>query len=193
MEKLYTLKTNFFWHFADLLSCTSQRLGKLYEGIIGTEYKKESEMFDISESKNLLHIGSGAYPITAIMLAKITDAEIIAIDKDSVAINLAKKVISKNELYKKITIKRGNGTEYPVERFDTIIVSSCSVPKIEILEHIFKTAKPKSKIIVRELEKNVKSLTNFIDSYDNILLMGKMSNHAFPNFKWYSFYLLKDY
>ena len=193
MEKLYTLKTNFFWYFADLLSCTFQRLGKLYEGIIGIEYKKESKMFDISESKNLLHVGSGAYPITAIMLAKITDAEIVAIDRNSVAINLAKKVISKNELYKKITIKRGDGAEYPVESFDTIIISSCSVPKIEILEHIFKTAKPKSKIIVRELEKNVKSLTNLIDSYDNILLMGKMSNHAFPNFKWYSFYLLKDY
>ena len=193
MEKLYTLKTNFFWHFADLLSCTFQRLGKLYEEIIGIEYKKESKMFDISESKNLLHIGSGAYPITAIMLAKITDAEIVAIDRNSVAINLAKKVISKNELYKKITVKRGDGAEYPVESFDTIIISSCSVPKLEILEHIFKTAKPKSKIIVRELEKNVKSLTNLIDSYDNILLMGKMSNHAFPNFKWYSFYLLKDY
>ena len=193
MEKLYTLKTNFFWHSVDLLSCMSQRLGKLYEGIIGTEYEKESEMFDISESKNLLHIGSGAYPITAIIFAKITDAEIVAIDRDSVAINLAKKVISKNELYKKITIKRGDGAEYPVGSFDTIIISSCSVPKMEILEHIFKTAKPKSKIIVRELEKNVKSLTNLIDSYDNILLMGKMSNHAFPNFKWYSFYLLKDY
>ena len=193
MEKLHTVKTNFFWHFADLLSCTFQRLGKLYEGIIGIEYKKESEMFDVFESKKLLHIGSGAYPITAIMLAKVTDAEIVAIDRDSVAINLARKVINKHELYEKITIKRGDGVEYPIENFDTIIISSCSVPKIEILEHIFKTAKPKCKIIVRELEKNVESLTNFIDLYDNILLMGKMSNHAFPNFKWYSFYLLKDH
>ena len=193
MEKIHKIRTNFFWHYADILSCMFEKLGKLYEEIIGKEYKKENEMFDISGAKNILHIGCGAYPITAVILAKVTDAKIVAIDRDSVAVNLARKIINKNDLHNKITIKKGSGIEYPMGEFDTIIVSSCSVPKIEILEHVFKTAKPKSKIIVREMEKRTKSIVDFINSYDNILLMEKMSNHAFPVFKWHSFYLLKEY
>lgn len=192
---LNTRINNYFWQCTDILSCKMEKIAKIYEKSIGKEYEKEIKAFDISNDKSILHIGCGAYPITAMTLAKINGARIVAIDKNPKAIKLAKNVVEEKNLHTKITIEQGDGTSYPVEEFDTIIVSGCSIPKIKILEHIFEMAKSQSKIIVRESNLFANSLLKGIKSHQNIELVKKIENYPFPSIKafgWQSFYLIKN-
>jgi len=194
VEKLARKISNIFWNWVDLSSCKMDKLAELYEILISKEYKKESKLFDISKDDNILHIGCGAYPITAITLAKNNGVKITGIDNNLRAIKLANNLINKKELGEKIKIEQGNGTDYPVEEFDTIIVSGCASPKIEILEHVFGRAKSRTKIIVREMNLAAKPLANFIDSHDDINIINKMKSRPFPLIEplgWHSFYLKK--
>jgi len=193
MDKIIKIKLNYFWHFIDFLSFFFNRFGIIYEKIIGIEYEKEIKKFELTKSKKILHIGCGAYPITALVLAKKTSAKIVSIDKDPMAVKFAQKVINKKKLEKKINIDIGNGQKYPAKNYDTIILSSCSSPKRKILEHISKTADINTKIIVREIEKNIDNINDIIKSNKNIKFIDKMNNSSIPNFKWYSFYLVKKF
>ncbi len=168
-----------------------EKFAQLYEKSISKEYKRESKMFDISASKNILHIGCGAYPVTAMTLEKMNGKKIVAIDSNPKAIELAKQVINKKKINDKISIENGDGTNYPVKEFDAIIISGCSVPKIQVLKHVINTAKPNSKIIVRELFRTSSLITQIINSYENIELIKKITNTPFPFFRWKSFYLIK--
>ncbi len=191
MDKIFKIKLNYFWLLIDFLSFFFNRFGILYEKIIGIEYEKEIKKFELIKSKNILHIGCGAYPITALILAKKTSAKIVSIDKDPIAIKFANKVVIKKKLKNKIKIQRGTGQKYPVTNFDTIILSSCSSPKKEILENIFKNANINTKIIVRDILKNINFINDIIISDEHIKFVDKINNGSLPNLKWYSFYLLK--
>lgn len=182
---------NYFWHCVEILCCRIKLFADIYEKLIGAAYKKENKIFDLSNSKKILHIGCGKYPLTALTLVKNYDANIVAIDRDPKAVRSAIQIVDDKKFSDKIDVRVGDGTKYPMEDFDTIIVSSCSIPKIEILEHIFKTAKPNNKIIVRELKWETKAINNFIDSNNDVLLVKKIDNYSFPYFRWSSFYCMK--
>ena len=185
-------KSNYFWKAIDFIACKVKRFATLYENTISKEYKREGELFKISESKNILHIGCGAYPVTAITLARLNGSKVLGIDKDAKAIKMATNVINKNNLQDKISFDIGDGRSYPVERFDTIIISSCSVPKIDILKHIFKTAKINCKIIVREINGASDLVVDCINLHKNIEIIKRIGNHPFPTSKWESFCLIKN-
>ena len=78
-----------------------------------------------------------------------------------------------------------------MDKFDTIIVSGCSIPKIEILKHVFKNAEYGSNIIVREASRPTKSVIKLIDSYENINLIREMENRALSIMEWMSYLLIK--
>jgi len=185
---------NLYWKIIDNLAYKIDKLADLYDDKISKEYEKERKEFDIKKDSNILHIGCGVYPITAITLAKNNGIKITSIDNNIRSIKLANNLINKKELKEKIKIEQGNGTDYPVEEFDTIIVSGCASPKIKILEHIFGKAKPLTKIIVRETHLASGSLIKFINSYDDVVLVKKRENRPssfFKPFGWQSFYLTK--
>jgi len=171
-----------------------EKIAKIYEKTISKEYERESKLFDISHDKNILHIGCGAYPITAMTIAKINGSKITGIDKSARTIKLAKNIIQEKNLYERITIEQGDGTNYPLDGFDTIIISGCAHPKQKILEHVFESAKSQSKIIFRTSGISVKSIIGNINLHQDISLIEKIENHPFPftkPFGWQSFYFIK--
>jgi precorrin-6B methylase 2 len=187
--------SNYFWQCIDILSCKMKKIAKIYETTISKEYEKESKIFDISDGKKILHIGCGAYPITALTLAKINGAKIVGIDRNPKSIKLAKNIVQEKNLHTKITIEQGDGTNYHVEDFDTIIISGCSYPKKQILEHVFENAKPQSKIILRASDRSAKSILSCMNLRGDITLVKKIKNYPFPfgkTFGWQSFYLIKN-
>jgi len=191
MDKILKIKLNYFWHLIDFLSYFFKGFGVIYEKIIGIEYEVEINKFELFNSKRILHIGCGAYPITALILAKKTSAKIVSIDKDPIAIKFSQKIINKKKLQTRININIGNGQNYPVKNYDTIILSSCSSPKSKILEHIFKNADYNTKIVVRDIKKNIEDIDNIIATNKNIEFINKMKNSSILNFNWYSIYLVK--
>ena len=191
IDRLRIKNGNIFWYLIDNLSCKFSRIAKLYEKYISEVYRKEGRQFNLSESKNILHIGCGAYPITIITLAEFNGGKIVGLDKSLNEVEKAKKIIKQKKLDDRIDIIFGNGTDFPIKEFDTIIVSGCSVPKIPLLEHIFKNAKPNTKIIVRELISKSDIVNRLIESSDNIEILEKIQSNPFPASSWDSFYLLK--
>jgi len=190
-DRLNIKKSNVFWQIVDLLATRIERVGRLYEKTVSKEYIRESKLFNISNSSSILHIGCGAYPITAITLSKNNGCKIVGIDRNLRAVKQAVKIVKKMNLHDKVEIKHGDGSNYPVSDFDTIIISSCSVPKKPILENIFENARKNSKIIVREIYGANKLVRDMIKLYDDIVLVKKIENNPFPTAHWESFYILK--
>ena len=184
----------FFWIFIDNIAYKFEIIAKLYDKLISTVYKNEYEASNISNEDKVLHIGCGAYPLTEIILARTTGAKIVGIDRNPKAIKLANDIVNKKNLQDKIKIDHGNGMNYPLEEFNMIIVSSCTLPLLQVVDYIFTNVKNNSKVIVRELDAAVEPLINLIDLQDNIILVKKIESHQFPFYKpfgWSSFYLVK--
>jgi len=190
-DRLNIKKSNIFWKIVDLLASRIEGIGKLYEKSVSKEYIRESRIFDISNSNHILHIGCGAYPVTAITLSKNNGCRIVGIDRNLKSVKKAIEIVKRMNLHDKIKIKHGDGSNYPISDFDTIIISSCSTPKKPILENIFENAKKNSKIIVREIHGANRLVHDMIELYDDIVLVKKIENNPFPTAHWESFYLIK--
>ncbi len=183
--------SKYYWKFYDFLACKIDKLAGHYEKDISKEYEKETALFETTKADSILHIGCGAYPITAMTLAKMNCKNIVAIDKNKRAVKMANSLITKKNLYDLIKIESGDGRSYPLDKFDTIIISSNSIPKLEVLEHVFKSAKPNSKIIVRELCDASRPIVDFINSNSNIKLVKKLYNESVAEKKWESYCTIK--
>ena len=139
-------------------------------------------------------MGCGSYPLTEMTIARLFEVHVVGIDKNLKAVKRAGNVILKKKFDKKITIEYGNGVNYPVEDFDTIIVSSCALPKVAILNHIFTKAKTNSSIIVRDLDIATEEILDCINEYENIVIE-KRIHHPVPSLMpigWNAFYLKKN-
>jgi hypothetical protein len=42
MDRVNRRKTNFIWHYIDVLSCKIEKIADIYNSTIGKEYKKEN-------------------------------------------------------------------------------------------------------------------------------------------------------
>ena len=186
--------SNCFWEIADTWSYKNEKIARRYNKSIGKEYRKEYKNCSIAPSRNILHIGCGSYPLTEIVLAESTKAKIVGIDKNPQTVQRAQQMVRKNNLESRITINHGDGLDYPVEDFDVIIVSSCSLPKVQILQHLFQKAKSYSTIIVRELDIATNDIQHSIDEFHNIELLQQVRHNPFPFFEpigWTTFCLKK--
>lgn len=192
ISKVEKLKTNLFWYCVDILSCKLEIIAKFYERTVGREYIKESNRFNLSKSKNILHIGCGPYPISAMTFAKLNGVKAVTIDTNQKSIKLANKILDKEGFNGRIKANIGNGANYPLDSFDTIIISSCSIPKNEVIEHVLKDSKPKSRIIIRESFSSVKALIEKINTHKDIKIIDEIIARPFPSSKWKSFYLYKE-
>jgi len=190
-ERYKIKKSNIFWKAVDELSFMSKRIGRIYEKSISKEYENEIKEFNLKSSKNILHIGCGPYPISAISFSKIKNCKIVAIDKNENAVKKAKKIIDIKNLKERVSIKKGDGIDFSVDKFDTIIVSGCSIPKSKILKNIFENAKSNTRIIVREQGEISKIILKIAEKYEDVKITKKMENNPFPTSSWESFYFLK--
>jgi len=153
---------------------------------------EESKHFNLSNAKRVLHIGCGSYPITAMKLAEMGYDNIVTIDHDVKALKRANKVLNKRNLNGRVKAKKGNGTTYPLGEFDTIIVSGCSVPKKQVLEHILKNSKPETRIIVRKTDFDVDSFIKNLNPQQNISIIDIKENYIVPTIYWDSVLIKKN-
>jgi len=192
IKEIFGIKRSvLFWKYVDYIACKMDKIAKAYEKTVGREYKKEIENFNLKEDKKILHIGCGAYPISALILASLDNIKIVTIDSSHRSIKLANKIIQKKNLEDKIKAEYGDATKYPLDGFDTIIISGCSIPKIQVFSHIIKNAKSNSKIIIRDTFLDIESIISNIAPNQDIIIAKKIKNHAFSNSNWTSYCLLK--
>jgi precorrin-6B methylase 2 len=186
--------SNCFWELADTWSYKNEKIATFYNRFIGKEYQKEYENCAIASNVNVLHIGCGAYPLTEIVLASCSTGHIVGIDKNQKTVTQARQVIEKKKLEDCITITHGDGLDFSVDDFDVIIVSSCSLPKVQILKHLFEKAKSQSTIVVREVDIAANDILQCLDAHHDIELIKQVRHNPFPFFEpigWTTFYLKK--
>jgi precorrin-6B methylase 2 len=193
---IFCVKTisNFFWEIADTWSYKNNTIAQYYNNSIEEEYQKECETCGVASNSKVLHIGCGAYPLTELVIAQCCSGALVGIDKNPLAVQRAQEVIQRHQLQKRITVHLGNGTEYPVNDFDLILISSCSFPKVQILTHLFQEAKHQSTIIVREVSIATADILDCIHAYPEIEVIQQMHHTPFPFYGplgWDTFYLRK--
>ena len=174
------LISNTFWEIADYFSYQSKTAAKMYDNRIGDEYQKEYESCGVASARKILHIGSGAYPLTEMALAAVSNGQVVGIDKKLATVQKGSKIVAQRGMQDRINIRHGDGRTYPVAEFDTIIVSSCSLPKIPILEHLAVMARPKTNIIVREVDIAGPFIEDFLAAHPEVQVSARIRHNPFP-------------
>ena len=104
---------------------------------------------NISNKDNILHIGCGPVPSSSIYIAKKTAADVTAIDKNLQFAKKAQKLISKLKLSSIIHIIHANALNFPLEKYNLIIVSLGIKSYDEILKYISINMRADARLIVR--------------------------------------------
>lgn len=103
------------------------------EGCIESEFGS----FEITCDSKVLMIGIGAFPMTPLLIAKKTGAEIVGIDTDSEAVDLAKEVIAIAYKNARIAIEERTVDQLEFTRIATHIIYSSTVKeKFAILKQL---------------------------------------------------------
>lgn len=193
---IYIIKkiSNIFWEIADDWSYKNEKIARIYNRSIEKEYQKECKTYGLLSDSKILHIGCGSYPLTDITLAQCFTGTFIGIDKNPLAVQHAEEIIQQYHLKDRISVQQANGTEFPVDDFDLIIISSCSFPKPQILKHLFKNAKHQCIIILREVRIATDEIVHCIITHPEIEVLQQLHHTHFPfygPFGWDTFYLRK--
>ncbi len=191
-ERINLKIKNLFWYIIEKLSSNSNFIEELYEKTVGVEYRKEINKFNLTKSKKILHIGCGSYPITALILAEMNSGMIVAIDHNKKCVKIAKKVLEQKKMNGKISAELGEGLNYPLKGFDTIITSGGVQPNIQVINRILENSDKKCRIIIREAYYKDKIIKNIMENFDDVELIAKINNHAFKTSDWDSYYLIKN-
>ncbi|AOY74583.1 nicotianamine synthase family protein [Clostridium formicaceticum] len=123
--------------------------------------KNEFGSFEITSDSKVLLIGSGAFPMTPLLIAKKTGAEVVGIDIDPEAISLGKIVVNILNKNARITL---NGCS--VDHLDFtkeashIIICSIIREKFDILKQLHALT-PKDVVVSMRYGNGIKSLFNY--------------------------------
>jgi tRNA A58 N-methylase Trm61 len=110
---------------------------------------QEIILANITDCDKILVIGCGSVPATSILLAKKTDAQIIALDHDESAIIKAKDIINWFDVEKNITLVFAEGMDYPVDDFSVVIISYGIKEPETIIRHLKENISSNCRIIYR--------------------------------------------
>lgn len=102
-----------------------------YKGIV----KKEMALAKLV-SQNVLQIGCGAIPFTALFIAQYSDCHITAIDKDPRAVKAAKRTIKKMGLSDKITVLKGDALNFKKTDHTIVFLALQAAPLKAIINHL---------------------------------------------------------
>ncbi len=135
-----------------------------YEEVITAELS----MINIQDSDKVIIIGSGAIPVTAILIARKTKAQITTIDIDPEAVARATLLIHRLGLQKQVNVMLADGFSYPVQSFSSIFI----LYGVSEQEGLLKTLSQHiedTKIIVRTTMNNLKTVLDNINTTNHSL------------------------
>ena len=138
---MFIIVENFFIKLDKLLP--------IYLDFYGPLLENEVSSVKISSKDKILHIGCGPIPATSIYIVKKTEAVVTAIDKNLQYVKKAQLLISKLKLFDKIHVLHSNALDFPLEKFDLIIMSLGIKSYENVIKHISKNMRSDARLIVR--------------------------------------------
>ncbi|SHE74135.1 nicotianamine synthase family protein [Alkalibacter saccharofermentans] len=112
--------------------------------------KNEAELAGIDKDDHVLFIGGGAAPCSAIAMQKLTGAKVTVIDNDRDCIRKSKALAKKMNFSKDmIKIKHMEGEFVDAGDYSVIHLALQVSPKEKVLDRVYKTMKPNTRVLVR--------------------------------------------
>lgn len=143
--------------------------------------EKEIKLANISSKDIVLIIGSGSLPATSILIAKKSDAKVISIDIDKVAIDKANKLVKRLDLSDKLEIIHADGRYYNFENFDVIFALYGIRQLDEIFKELSTKIKPNTRIIYRSVfDKETDTIKSKIDLSKYFILKDIVKSEKIP-------------
>ena len=123
--------------------------------------KKELKIFEINLLSKVIFIGSGAFPISALTIAKHTGAEIICLDIDVEAVEMGENLAKLIGLESSVTFTNKTVSELDSVKDAThVIIASLVKDKIEVLEDL-KFVLPEDAQVILRYGNGLKSMFNY--------------------------------
>lgn len=138
--------------------------------------KNEAKLADINQNDNVLFIGGGPCPFSAILLHKYTGAKITIIDNDCGCINCAKKAVKKAGYEDNIKILHADGEDFLPNQFTAVFIAAQVSPVEKVFNYVKCACKKGVKILVRLPKQSIEKLYNNIDR--NIFALCPRTTHA---------------
>lgn len=116
-----------------------------YDEIISTEIQQTG----ITKNDNVLVIGCGSIPVTAILIHQKTQSKITTIDIDIKSVNNAQKYLNRTNLQNNIKIHLADGLSFPLSGFTIIFMLYGIHQPQQLLQRLAQDLPPDTKLILR--------------------------------------------
>lgn len=151
----------------DVEKYQSNRAGKVglpvgeYLSSLTQSVRDEYSSFGIHRESTILFVGSGAFPTTALTIAKETGASVTCLDIDQEAIDLSREVVRKTGLEEQITFLHGDiHAQDEFQDITHVFIASLVKDKHDVIRVLKEKLREGTKVIVR-FGNGLKSLFNY--------------------------------
>lgn len=119
--------------------------------------KRELKLSGLKPGANVLHIGSGPSPYTALFLGR-KGFRVEALDCNNCAVKEARRVVEKNGMEDNIKVVCGDGCTFKQKKYDAVWVSLNVYPKRKVLGQALESLKDEGVLIYRNLPRWLSAL-----------------------------------
>lgn len=124
-------------------------LVSIYSRIYNDVINKEIALAGIGPLDRVLNVGCGGIPFTAIQVARLTGAGVLAIDRDEKAVEAASCCIKALKLENLVEVKKADGTEPLSYPFNVALVALQAEPKRKLIDNLMAEGKPSARLVFR--------------------------------------------
>lgn len=141
---------------------------------------QELALAEAKQGQLIVNIGCGSIPFTAIIAAKLTNNQVLAVDCDLKTVQQATKVVQRLNLSQQIEVIKARGETLKLINFDLAIIALQAEPKEAIINNLLQQANHQQKIVVRQ---PVEKLRNFYDAVPACFKISKIVQQKMATFK----------
>lgn len=113
-----------------------------------TFISEEGKLAELHKGKNVLFLGSGPLPLSAILLTEKFGVSMTCVDSDTKAVETSRSLIKHFGYEHSISVHEGLAQEADCSSYDAIWVAALVLPKKEVFAHLGKIS-PKTSIVAR--------------------------------------------
>jgi len=111
--------------------------------------KRELALTSRTAFQRILFLGSGAFPISALLLHAETGVPVDCVARDSSAIELSRKVVESNGVGGAVTMLGDENSDYDIHNYDLIVIGILFRNKKSVLKTARKRSQPGCQVLCR--------------------------------------------
>lgn len=137
-------------------ACNIAPLRHMMFAYYGSIISKEVKLSNTRKDYEILCIGGGYMPCTAILFQKLSGANVTIIDNDKETLESARKLVDIMKVSDKVKVIFCDGKDIDSGEFDVIHIAMQVSPKTAVFDHIYSGMKKGAKLLIRCPKKHLK-------------------------------------